>query len=443
VEINSNNEKNINYLNRANHFKQQGKLSEAIVEYRQASNLTPNDASIHQELGTLLKEQGRLDEAISCYRQVATLSPSYKSFVQLGYLLRIQHKSDEAATFYIRAIELEPRKWDAYGLLIQGVWKTTEADYITTELQKIIQNNSDNTFLYLSLGRLLTRQGKIDHAIDCFQKGSNINAAKFNSNFAKFQVSEDSVKFKAPNFLIVGSGKSGTSSLHQYLSQHPQVLSPVTKEIGFFDLPGVYVNGIRWYLSHFPQVPVGEKFVTGEASPGYLYRHDVEKRVFQAFPNVKLIVMMRNPVHRTISAYHHSVRWSGELRSLEEVVDAEIEMVQGMSDPSDLRKSQIKFEPRHVVWSMYYYFLKNWMNVFPRDQFLVLKSEDFFENPERVLNQVFNFLDLPNFKLPNYPVYQSGGSYEKPDKLQVRLSDFFEPHNQCLEEYLCRQFDWE
>lgn len=433
----------IEHLKNAEILKQQGQLSEAVQEYRKAIELTPDNASIHQNLGNLFKEQGRIEEAISCYRKVADINPSYKSFVQLGYLLRINQQSDEAAAFYVKAIELEPRKWDAYGMLIQGVWKPSDTEYLKTALQKVIENNPSNTFLYFSLGRLLTQKGKIDEAVTFFQKGSNINAARFNPFFEKFKFSSSLKPVKYPDFLIIGSGKCGTSSLHQYLCNHPQILSPLTKEIGFFDLPGVYANGIRWYLSHYPQIPDGENFITGEASPGYLYRHDVEKRVFQAFPNVKLIVMMRNPVDRTISAYHHSVRWNGELRSIDEVIDSEMEMIKGLSDPSDIRKSKVKFEPRHVVWSLYYYFLKNWMEVFPKKQFLVLNSEDFFANPEKVLNQVFNFLNLPTYKLQSYPVYQSGGSYDKSEKLKSKLSDFFKPHNQKLEEVLDRKLNWD
>ncbi len=199
-----------------------------------------------------------------------------------------------------------------------------------------------------------------------------------------FFINESSLGKKGkPDFLVIGAAKAGTTSIYQYLVRHPQVVPSLLKEVGFFDLRKSYINGFDWYCSHFPQVPDGETFLTGEATPSYLNRRHVAERVFETLPDVKLIVILRNPVERTISAYYHSVKDNGEQRFLEEVIDSEIEMIQGMSDLSDIINTNFKVEPRCVVWSLYYYFLKKWTEVFPREQILILNSNEFYADRKR------------------------------------------------------------
>lgn len=394
----------------------------------------------HLALGVQFKKEGKFKEAIAEYRQAIKINPAlHQAYIDLAYLLRIDGDLEEAATCYLKAIELKPNHWQAYARLRQGSWEKNQTKQIISGLKQTVINHPDIIWSYMCLGHFLTLEGNLDEAVNFLQNGSNKNAANSNSNFIKTDICQSQ---KNPDFLIIGTAKSGTSSLYQYMIQHPQILPALTKEIGFFDFPRMYNNGIDWYLSYFPQIPEAKNILTGEATPSYFNRADVPERVYKYLPHVKLIVILRNPVERTISAYHHSVKDNGELRSLAEVIDTEMEMIQGMSDPSEIMKTNFKFEPRYLVWSLYYYFLKNWMQVFPKEQFLILNSNNFYSNSALVMAQVFEFLDLPKHELPDYHQYTKGSYAPIDRKLQAKLSNFFNPHNQKLEDYLGIKMNW-
>ena len=108
-----------------------------------------------------------------------------------------------------------------------------------------------------------------------------------------------------PTFLCIGPGKSGSSSLHYYLDQHPQICMSSPKETRFFDL--YYAKGMQWYSERFTvcQENIIKVKEYGEASPQYFYLPFVTSRIKKNFPNIKLIVMIRNPVDRVISGWKY------------------------------------------------------------------------------------------------------------------------------------------
>ena len=436
----------VDYLARANQLSKEGNLTEAIINYRCAIDKKPT-ISAYQGLANAFKKQGNIEDAISCYQEALSINPNLPQIhTAIGYLLNINNELDKALIYYLKAVESKPDYWRAHSRLRRLILNQNQTQKVVTSLDRVIKNNPDSIFPSLTLGYILARQGKSSEAINYIKKATDSNVSKLKPNFSKYNGNE--IGTRKPDFMIIGSAKSGTTSLYNYLVQHPQVLPAVSKEIGYFDTTR-YKNELDWYLSHFPEVTKGDHlFLTGEATPTYLNRHNIAERVHTFFPEVKLIVIMRNPVERTVSAYHHSVKDNGEKRSLEEVINAEIQLIQGMSDPSEIMipanrvKAKYRFEPRYVVFSLYYYFLKKWFNVFPREQFLILNSSDFYTKTPEVMNQVFSFLDLPNYELSEYRQYTKG-SYSSIDKdLRKNLSDFFQPHNQKLEDYLGIKLNW-
>lgn len=137
-----------------------------------------------------------------------------------------------------------------------------------------------------------------------------------------------------PDFLIIGAAKSGTSFLHELLLGHPDVVfkrnpdvPPANdKEIHFFDARAYDRLGIDWYKGRFP---FGEGVVTGEATPYYMFCPRVPERVHRVMPAVKLIAVLRNPVARAFSDYHHRRRDGLEPLSFEDVIRAESERIRG------------------------------------------------------------------------------------------------------------------
>src|SRR5579863_6754349 len=113
-----------------------------------------------------------------------------------------------------------------------------------------------------------------------------------------------------PDFMIIGTQKGGTTSLYNYLIDHPNISSIFKKEPHFFDFN--FYKGVSWYRAHFPSLLEkyyservhGQKFITGEASPYYLYHPLVPQRIKETMPTAytKFIVLLRNPIDR---AYSH------------------------------------------------------------------------------------------------------------------------------------------
>ncbi len=104
-----------------------------------------------------------------------------------------------------------------------------------------------------------------------------------------------------PDAVILGAMKSGTTSLHNYLVQHPGVIEPLRKEVHYFDVN--LERGERWYRAHFGRE--GEPGLNLDSSPYYLFHPAVPRRLHDLLPDAKLVVLLRDPVRRAYSHYWH------------------------------------------------------------------------------------------------------------------------------------------
>ena len=127
-----------------------------------------------------------------------------------------------------------------------------------------------------------------------------------------------------PDFIIAGAQKCGTSSMHQYLTQHPRLLAGSIKEIHFFDggLDPVwdkYAEGEALYRSYFPlRSTVRQKrALCFEASPDYMFNPAAAERMARMVPDAKIVVLLRDPVERAISHYFHELRRGRESEDIE------------------------------------------------------------------------------------------------------------------------------
>ena len=246
-----------------------------------------------------------------------------------------------------------------------------------------------------------------------------------------------------PYFLIIGAQKCGTTSLYNYLLDHPQIVSATTKEVHFFDFN--FAQGWDWYLRHFPAPVGGGKFITGEASPYYLFHPLVPERVGGLLPRVKLIVLLRNPAERAWSHYHHEVRLGFESLPFEEAMDAETARLAGEVEKMRLDAHYYSYNHQHYTYlarGIYVEQLQRWMELFPRNQFLILKTEDLEANPEAVVSETLKFLGLPEAQGGVKVRYNAGAYPQMSDRWRQKLGEYFRSHNQRLEEYLGLNFDW-
>jgi hypothetical protein len=263
------------------------------------------------------------------------------------------------------------------------------------------------------------------------------------SKFYRGLTSQDRV---LPDYIIIGVQKGGTSSLFRYLTRHPKVLPGYKKEVKFFD--GRYAKGIDWYRYNFPLVSQmsDPHAQTGEASPSYVFHPLVPQRIKESLPNIKLILLLRDPVARAYSHYQGNLRKGHEKLSFREAIEQEENRLEGEREKIIADQTYPMY--RYLVFSylsrgVYIDQLRNWFKSFPREQILILRSEDFFNNPPKVFQRVLTFLGLPDWELDNYDIFNFG-SYEKMDhRMENELKTYFHHHNQELYEYLGLNFNWE
>ena len=242
-------------------------------------------------------------------------------------------------------------------------------------------------------------------------------------------------KLKGPDFIIIGTQKGGTNSLYNYLIQHPKVAPASGKEIHYFDFN--FDKKLDWYQSQFADV--APDIITGEGSPYYLYHPLVARRVCDLYPEVKLIVLLRNPAERAISHYYWEVRIGCENLSLAEAIAAESTRLAGETEKILNDGTYYSFNHQHYSYlarGIYVEQLLNWMRVFPREQFLILKSEDFFNHPSATMAKVEDFLELPRHKLDEYIRYNQNNYPPVSEAIYQELTEYFLPYNQRLCEEL-------
>lgn len=198
-----------------------------------------------------------------------------------------------------------------------------------------------------------------------------------------------------PNFFILGAGKSGTTSLYYYLKQHPDIFMTEVKEPTFFCQGFQVVANPIEYFELYDSVST-EK-VIGEASHAYLSNPTTAKMLNGLFPDSKFVVILRNPVDRAYSLYHHMRRDGLEhINTFEAALDAE-----------ELRYRSEKFKkncPQYFYNYLYFRSglygeqLQNYFSKFPKQQFHIIKFEEFITDPASHFNSIFKFLDVsPNF----------------------------------------------
>jgi hypothetical protein len=256
-----------------------------------------------------------------------------------------------------------------------------------------------------------------------------------------------------PDFLIIGGEKCGTTSLYEYLIKHPDIMPAKGKEVAYFDYK--FSNGFGWYKTFFPrfitkkfkEILSKNKILSGEATPRYLNHPNAPKRISNFLPNVKLIVLLRNPIDRAYSHYHMESANGREKLSFEESIEQENERIN--IEYEKMEKDENYYGRKYYWYShreagIYIKHLKRWMKFFPKNQFLIIKSEDLFENTTDTYNKVLEFLGLPYHELSNYKKFRERQYDEKLDPiLRKKLSEFYLPYNEQLYEFLNENFDWE
>ena len=246
-----------------------------------------------------------------------------------------------------------------------------------------------------------------------------------------------------PDFLIIGAQKCGTTSLYEYLKQHPGLSSNIgEKEIHFFDKN--FRKGSRWYKSNFPLRREGILYY--EATPYYIFHPLAPHRVRDLLPNAKLIVMLRNPVDRTFSHYKWQVRRGRETLSFEEAIEREDERLKGEEERLIKEPFYRSFNHRkfgYVARSKYVVQIKRWLKYFPESSILILDSKELQTDPEDCFGRIFKFLGV-EYKEINIEKNFNPGNYTDriSSTMREKLTKLFEPYNNELYQLLGKNFNW-
>ncbi len=441
-------------------WQNQRQWQQAIAAYRQAISIKPEFVLALSKLGAVYRHLQQFDLASDCLRQAIDcmtkqdfseelavtgerstmakdLSITVDLYFQLGKLLRAQGSFPEAITAYLQSIQLDPGFKSSYIDLQYTPIAKEQFPEVIKVYRQIVTEHPEITLAWGNLGDALTQQDQVAEAIKCYRTGSYQQAIKAYPDLA--QLDWPSQKKSGPDFIIAGATKCGTSSIYHYLSRHPQVLLSHKKELDFYWQH--YKRGIDWYLAHFPTISDRPDFLTGEATPNYIRFPQVAQRIKDTFPQTKIIILLRNPVDRAISWHYHKLNTGLTKLDLPTAIASEINRLVTVSEAEITNTGY--YDPDNIMSSLYIYKLKAWIEILGREQFLILKSEDFYLNPRENMEQVFKFLALPSCPQDNYPKVNAGSYQDIDPNIRRTLVKYFAPYNQQLEKYLGMEFGWE
>ena len=190
---------------------------------------------------------------------------------------------------------------------------------------------------------------------------------------------------RLPDFIIAGAQKCGTTSLHHYLAAHPRLFLPRRpQELHFFDFDANYEKGMQWYSAHFAKAAPGQK--VGQTSPLYLYDERVPARLAGMLPDVRIIVLLRDPVKRAYSHYWHQVKKGTE----------DLPFMPALA--REQQRIAVNYDYRrwysYLDRGRYTRQLARFNQVFPRRQLLVLSTEALGARPYETLGRCFEFLGV-------------------------------------------------
>jgi hypothetical protein len=192
------------------------------------------------------------------------------------------------------------------------------------------------------------------------------------------------------DFLIIGAAKAGTTSLFRYLDAHPQIHMPGEKELNFFSSDERFSRGVDWYLSQWNDAKEGS-VLWGEASPQYMQSPSPAGRIAAAFPQARLIALVRNPIERAYSHYLHAMRRHQEHRPFEELARRWI------NAPATRRRTNTdKVDPADMYFegSQYGRILSGYLNWFPHAQIKLVFTEHLLARSQSTTQDIYRYLSV-------------------------------------------------
>lgn len=253
-----------------------------------------------------------------------------------------------------------------------------------------------------------------------------------------------------PSFFIAGVEKCGTSSLFNYLLQHKSIIPPQRKDTYFFSNNNRFKKGQDFYRAFFAhkyyqklaELRRRNKTITFDSTAIYFDYPQVPERIYNMFPNAKIILMLREPVSRAYSNYNMAVKFGFETLPFEKAIEMEQERVKWFENSAYYKGHNFAFQ--RVIYksrSVYIHHIPAWKNVFGENLYIEF-AENLSAKPQETFNGVLDFLGLKhqtvNFEKLNEGNYKS----KLNEEVKRKLTEYFRPYNQDLANYLNCTLPW-
>lgn len=204
-----------------------------------------------------------------------------------------------------------------------------------------------------------------------------------------------------PNFIVVGAPKAGTTSLCHYFSEHPQVFMSEPKEVNFFSKEeiqgqGLYYNDFK--AENFSEyenlfINVTDEKAIGEGSVSYLFYPKTPHKIKDALPDVKIIILLREPVGRGFSHYLMDYRLGLVDIPFDEIVYKK-----------NIHKNIALYYQQYIDLGMYYQQVKRYKELFNQNQVRIYLQEDLRNNMSVVIKDLYNFIGVDDSFSPNFNI---------------------------------------
>jgi hypothetical protein len=191
---------------------------------------------------------------------------------------------------------------------------------------------------------------------------------------------------------VPGAQKSGTTALHYFLNQHPQIALPDQQELHFFDDEEIFAHSVDYQVLHRHFRAIGRSTMAGEVSPSYLYWEPAMERIHTYNPRIKLVILLRNPIDR---AFAH---WNMQRFKDREPLDflaALKEEPRRIAQPRSIESRRFSYVDRGFYSTQ----LERVFKFFPREQVMVVKFEQFRDRKQETLDAIFDFLSVKRLRV--------------------------------------------
>jgi hypothetical protein len=256
-----------------------------------------------------------------------------------------------------------------------------------------------------------------------------------------------------PDFLVIGTQKAGTTSLYNYLIQHPQVIRNKSwKEVRYYDMSENYNQGWGWYLGNFPSKWEKGARLTLDNSPSYLYFPHIPELIKRDLGEIKMIAILREPVSRAYSAWkmYHSFGTNPDVALVNQKIADRRSFAEAIAQELSHQPPAAIYSYDYVARGRYVEQVERYFNTFGREKLLILESKQFQKNITESLHQVCEFIGIDPFtdallsKLSEEK-YNVGLQQETSVEIQQtldQLKDYYRPFNEKLYQLLGKSYDW-